>query len=421
MARARQRGPSALMKYRPSTTMGRKAPAASRLRSLRLSAAMTSTADGSASSTRRELALDGLRGVAILLVMAHHFVLYGGVVAEKVFLDKLVTRVANAGWIGVDVFLVLSGYLITQSLVRTKGGTASYRRFLLRRALRTLPLHYAFLFAFLPVLVHVCPASGGYPLLLRQQMWYWTQLVNWPIAVRGWSSCYIIEHLWFTALIWQFYVVWPLVVYPLRGKRMLILCGGSILVTPIVRHILQSTSLGAPYVLLPARMDALALGAAIVLAMRVPQVRRYLVRWAWVPALASALAVMAVFTWKRGLKVEDPFVGNVGLSLLAVFVGALLVLTVGASPHSRLHRLLSISPLRFLGRHSYGLYVLHHPIAILLPRVGVGIGSFPTWRGSQLPGLLIFSLVVTALSIVLAVLSWRFWESRFLRLYRPAT
>lgn len=356
--------------------------------------------------------------MAILLVMCHHFVLYGGPMAEAVVLDKLVSRLTYAGWIGVDVFLVLSGFLITQSLLGAKRGAASYRRFLLHRALRILPLHYGFLIAFLPLLPYVCPRGGGYPLLLRQQTWYWTQLVNWPIAIRGWSGCYIIEHLWFTALIWQFYLLWPLAVHHLWGKGMLLLCGGLVIVSPIVRYILHRTSLSAPYVLLPARMDALAIGAAIALFMRDPEARRRLVRWAWVPAVVSAFALTAVFAWKRRFEIEDPFVGTVGLLLLAVFVGALLVLAVGTPPQGILCRLLSIAPLRFLGRYSYGLYVLHHPIAVLLPRAGLGIGSFSTWMGSQLPGLLVFSLVVGVLSIALALLSWRFWESRFLTLRR---
>jgi peptidoglycan/LPS O-acetylase OafA/YrhL len=379
---------------------------------------MANAAEDAGSGPERIPALDGLRGMATLLVMAHHFVLYGGSMAGTLRLDRVVSRLAYAGWIGVDVFLVLSGFLITQSLLSVQGGVAPYRRFLLRRALRTLPLHYGLLLAFLPLLAHVCSGGAEYLVLLRQQPWYRTQFVNWRIAVRGWTDCLILDHLWFTALIWQFYLLWPLLVYRLRGKGLLLLCGCLILLDPLGRYALHRMMLRVPYVLLPARIDALAIGAAIALLMRTRKVRRHLLRWAWLPAAASAAVLATVFVWKRRLVLEDPFVGTVGLSLLALFVGAVLILAHAPFPSGRLCRLLSITPLRFFGRYSYGLYVLHHPIVILLPRAGMRIEAFPTWMGSKLPGFVLFSLVAGALSTAFALLSWRFWESRFLNLRR---
>jgi peptidoglycan/LPS O-acetylase OafA/YrhL len=160
-------------------------------------------------------------------------------------------------------------------------------------------------------------------------------------------------------------------------------------------------------------MDALAIGALIALVMRRPKPYRALVRWAWAPALVSMVGLVCLVFYRGQFAIEDILIGSVGLSMLAVLMGAVLILAVGRPAHGLLERLLSWAPLRFLGRYSYGLYVLHHPISILLPRAGLTIAAFPEWMGSQMPGFVFFGLAAGGLSIGLALLSWHLWESRF--------
>jgi peptidoglycan/LPS O-acetylase OafA/YrhL len=96
-------------------------------------------------------ALDGLRGLAILLVMLHHFTFYGGM-GRTVIIDRLFYVIGMAGWCGVDLFFVLSGFLITGILLDAKGGEHFFRNFYMRRSLRIFPLYYGFLVAFFVML-----------------------------------------------------------------------------------------------------------------------------------------------------------------------------------------------------------------------------------------------------------------------------
>ena len=135
----------------------------------------------------RFLELDGLRGIAILLVMLFHFT-----IAEPItFLDVVVLKVARYGWSGVDLFFVLSGFLITGILINAKGHAHFFRNFYIRRALRILPLYYAFVLA----LLFLYPIVGRHnvraeaELLKQDQWWIWTHTVNWLVAhTKSWAT-----------------------------------------------------------------------------------------------------------------------------------------------------------------------------------------------------------------------------------------
>ena len=129
-------------------------------------------------------ALDGIRGIAILLVMVHHFTIFG-MGAPTTVLDKRVYKLFAAGWCGVDLFFVLSGFLITGILLDAKGGAHFFRNFYMRRFLRIFPLYYGFLFAFFVLLPLTFSLGDNFRSLLEQQGWYWSYLVNLPIAMEG--------------------------------------------------------------------------------------------------------------------------------------------------------------------------------------------------------------------------------------------
>ena len=112
--------------------------------------------------------LDGLRGVAILLVMVYHFVIYGGWQPSGE-VEHWLFRLATAGWLGVDLFFVLSGFLITGILVDAKGGGGYFRSFYVRRVLRIFPLYYGFLAAYF-VLAPLVSSAGS--ALREGQVWY---------------------------------------------------------------------------------------------------------------------------------------------------------------------------------------------------------------------------------------------------------
>jgi len=131
----------------------------------------------------RLLVLDGLRGIAILLVMLFHFTL----ASPSALIDVPYFSFTRYGWTGVDLFFVLSGFLITGILIDAKGGEHYFRNFYIRRALRILPLYYTFVAG----LILLYPRIGGptasaeAQVLVQHQWWFWTHTVNWLVARTG--------------------------------------------------------------------------------------------------------------------------------------------------------------------------------------------------------------------------------------------
>jgi peptidoglycan/LPS O-acetylase OafA/YrhL len=367
--------------------------------------------------------LDGLRGVAILLVLLVHFTMYGGM-SPSIFVDRAFYRVMTAGWVGVDLFFVLSGFLITGILYDAKSSASYFRTFYARRALRILPLYYGSLLWFCLIAPRLWPQNPGFRGLQQNGIWYWSYLVNVMVAKHGWSSFGAIEHYWSLAIEEQFYFLWPAVVFLLQRRAIMIVCVACMLGSLMLRIGLQLGDYRlAAYVLSPARLDTLAVGSFLALAARGPGGLERLMRWARPVAGASAAALFAIFLWRRGLPYEDLVVGTVGYSLLAFLFGAVLVIALTSVPTSATGRLFTSSGLMLLGRYSYAIYVFHHPVLFLKP-AALSVQAFPRLWGSQLPGQIMFMLVATALSIGAGALSWHLFEKQFLKLralfpYRP--
>jgi peptidoglycan/LPS O-acetylase OafA/YrhL len=368
-------------------------------------------------------ALDGLRGVAILLVVLHHFAMFGGF-EPATKLDAVAVALTGAGWAGVDLFFVLSGFLITRILLNSNGERHFFRNFYARRILRIFPLYYAMLGLFFVVGPVVAWASGWIPRsveepyrdIVNDQAWYWSYLVNFRIAFHGWPEFGALAHFWTLAIEEQFYLAWPLFVFYLGGRNLLRLCVFLIVASLAIRLQLmwQGEILGA-YVLTPARLDALALGGVLaVIANKAGGLQPWR-RLAGLVGGMSAIALGAIAIWRRGLWSGDTVTGTVGLTLLACFFGTLVVLSVTAPRRDLLSRLLRSEALMTLGRYSYGLYVFHHPIALVMGRV-VQIHDLPLVLGSRLPTFVLYTLLGGGLSLAVSALSWHSIEKYFRRL-----
>ena len=167
-------------------------------------------------------ALDGVRGIAIAMVLLHHC---GW---PRVF--------GEGGWIGVDLFFVLSGYLITGILADTRESVGRGRSFYVRRALRIFPLYYAVLFALFVVAPIVHPISWAqYRALVPEQAWYWTYLSDWRMAFAHPPTVTLLGHFWTLSIEEQFYWVWPVVIWSLTGRAAMRLCGGLLMAASILR------------------------------------------------------------------------------------------------------------------------------------------------------------------------------------------
>ena len=360
-------------------------------------------------------ALDGIRGIAILCVMAYHFTLYSGMTPASP-IDYLYYQTTLLGWFGVDLFFVLSGFLITGILLDATSTPHFFRNFYVRRVLRIFPLYYGTLVVAFFILPRVVEVSDAYRILLQDQAWYWSYLVNVQIAIEYWPSFSALGHLWSLAIEEQFYLVWPLLVFVLRRRSLIVVCllciAGALLVRIGFAYGGNTT---AAYVLTPSRADALAVGALLALVARRPGGLASMLRWAWPTFAVAGVSLGAILLSRRGLNTEDPVVVTIGFSTLAVLFGALLLLALGAPEHSLRERLFTHPVLTFFGKYSYGLYVFHHPVALFLG-TALGVAWFPRMLNIQLPQQLLFTLAATGLSLGLAIPSWHLYESRFLRL-----
>ena len=135
-------------------------------------------------------------------------------------------------------------------------------------------------------------------------------------------------------------------------------------------------------------------------------------------AVGCGLSLAIMYLVNRRLAPLNPVVATAGYTLIATGFAAFMAMTVAAPPHSWLRRLLSAKTLVALGKYSYGLYVIHVPVVWMLRKSDFQADLFPRLFGSTLPGVAIFSMVGLAISLGLAMLSYRYLESPFLRLKR---
>jgi peptidoglycan/LPS O-acetylase OafA/YrhL len=366
-------------------------------------------------------ALDGVRGLAIALVMACHFSLGA---EPSLMLDKVFVYSFSSGWIGVDLFLVLSGFLITTILLDARDRAHYFRNFYIRRTLRIFPLYYAVLIATLVIPVFVWPAAMGsqwFDTISARAAWFWTYTTNIDIAFNGgWRVGGILGHFWSLALEEQFYLVWPAVVWLVPVRRLRQVCVGIILAAVVIRLGLRSVNMDlAAYTLMPARADALAAGAWLAAAVHTGVDLARLQRTAWWILIVSGGAMTMMFMRQHPLFELAADVQIVGYSLLAFGGTALIALALNTrGVETPLGRFIGHPTLRFLGKYSYAIYCVHPLVEYALKRLPIPltVDTFPAVAGSLLPALIAYSAVAFALSTGLALISWHMLEKHFLRL-----
>ena len=360
-------------------------------------------------------ALDGVRGLAILLVVLHNFQIYDARLSGVV--GRILQAFTGGGWIGVTLFFVLSGFLITGILLDTQHEPGHFRRFYLRRTLRIAPLYYAVLLVAFVVL----PLVGFVPATVRadqpQQFWLWAYLSNWvqPFDMAG----HTFPHFWSLAAEEQFYLLWPLLTWR-RSPQTVLRWGLALaLLAPAVRAgiLLAGGTADMVYLWTPCRMDALALGGCVAAALRMPELAPKLVahrrRW-----LAAATVVfIGCIAGFHGLSHITFALQTLGYSLLAISFSSLVLALVccdlagDAQWGTRLWR---TAPLRVLARYSYGIYIIHMPLkqaisAPLMQFLGNDV------LHSTAANLAYFGVGLAG-SLVLAFLSYHLFEQRFLAL-----
>jgi len=347
--------------------------------------------------------LDGLRALAVLAVIAYHLHLGW----------------APGGMLGVGVFFTLSGYLITDLLLgqHEATGTLQLADFWRRRARRLLPA--------LSVLLAV--VTAWVTLLDRPQLSALRGVVlaavgyvtNWWLIAQ--HSSYFAQfgppsplgHLWSLAVEEQFYLVWPLVVWKLReSKALFYVLISVVIICPIVRMLLVQRGFSPLrlYLWTPFRIDALCWGALAAYCVRNFTARR--VELAGAIALFAGIAAVLLIAIKRhGFDEYDGMVAGFGYTSLGLLFSGVLVRLLRMKSWSA--SFFSVSPLRTLGKYSYGIYVYHWLLAPLFVWTGL-ICARAT--GSKGVGILVPLLMAFVVTVPLAMLSYRFYERPWLNL-----
>jgi peptidoglycan/LPS O-acetylase OafA/YrhL len=362
-------------------------------------------------------ALDGLRGLAILMVLFVHFI---GDETPTCLVEGALVKLANYGVWGVDLFFVLSGFLITGILHDAKASPRYYRDFYVRRVLRIFPLYFGtllLLFVVWPLLPVDYPT--GLAEARRHQVWLWSYGGNLYLARAGtWALPYV-SHFWSLAVEEHFYLLWPVIVRSSERTKLMTICLAGMAFATLLRTV--TTWAGGSdvtsTVLTPCRIDAFCVGGLVALSVRGPGLAATArIGGRWVVPIAAIILLLSAWHAATG-GVHSAIVLSLRGLAVACFFGALIAKSLTVPRVSLLGAMLHSSFARMLGKYSYGLYVFHGIIAYELHerRGSLALGA---WMGSHLLAMLVQAALGMAGSLLVAAASYELMEKHFLELKR---
>jgi peptidoglycan/LPS O-acetylase OafA/YrhL len=359
--------------------------------------------------------LDGLRGIAILLVAWYHVPFLfrddAGVPREMLEgpLQRLFWGMSLAGWVGVDLFFVISGLLITSILLWSREVGSQLQVFWYRRGLRILPLAVLYLLVLQVNIVLLDPLG----VLKDFDGWgaYLFWVGNVHIALNGWQPI-VVMILWSLAVEGQFYLIWPIVVHWINRRTLFIISGMIIALSPLARSLAYSfLDYPAVYVLTFCRLDSLASGAviALLISSQVTKTQTLI----YCRRLSGLAFVVLLATFLGPFSPSFPQTRPLMFTLFGyTWIAMAWAVLLGASLKCEgwVRAALSSGPLTFVGKRCYGFYLWHALVAgavmKLVDTVSWNIG--------------LYGRLFLWLSVLIAVvsLSWSCFERPILRLKR---
>jgi peptidoglycan/LPS O-acetylase OafA/YrhL len=350
--------------------------------------------------------LDGLRAVASLMVLAFHF---GPNIAQNSF--TVLNRLPDFLWEGIDLFFVLSGFLIAGILLESRDSERYFKTFYIRRVFRILPLYYVVVLSYCAALVWLGPRTSGMGQLFWHPiapLWYLIYFQNFVMVTLGNLGPAWLGGSWSLAVEEQFYLILPAPIRKLTPKTLFWLTACALPGAAVLRGVIQKWHFGpmSAYVLLPARMDALGAGVLIAWLARYRSgtIQSH-------PRLIRLIALLLIALRLISEWVPNPHAARfafLGHTVNAVVISfALLALLV--SQETWIGRALSHPWMRELGNMAYSTY-LFHPIVLRL--------VFRLMRASdpQLGALRDLGPLGLSLILTLAVswMSWKYFERRMI-------
>lgn len=355
--------------------------------------------------------LDGLRAAAVALVMLFH--LTPGRVSHH-GLQSVVFKVADIGWSGVDLFFVLSGFLITRLLLKGIDRGEGLAGYFVRRLLRIVPLYYLALLFFLVLL----PGAGVFAETYREPDPRWPL---WLFASNYFTKMGFFGHFWSLAIEMQYYLVWPVILVSVSRRTAIRLCLVLLVASVAIRAGLYFAGMdyAATHRWTPSHLDGLVTGSLLALgAARRHGLERFASAARWIAVGAAAPLAFVAWKGQGGLLFHAEtrsgmhFLVRVVLpSAVAILCGALLVVAIGGGMKGVLQGRVQSA----LARYSYGMYVYHF---LMTPFF---IDWFPP-AAFQRAGLSVDQsiylhfLLGAGTTLAIAATSFHLYEQRFLRL-----
>jgi peptidoglycan/LPS O-acetylase OafA/YrhL len=372
--------------------------------------------------------LGGLRGLAITLVLLSHF---APLPKPTSILEKIYARGPQAGWVGVDLFFVLSGFLITRILLRTKSSSRYFQSFYARRTLRIFPLYYGVLVLFFVILPRVSASWATEVNTDYAPSWpFWTysgnvaRVFHTALIFHGNAVSRSLAHFWSLMVEEQFYLCWPMVVFLVPTKSLVRVCLGTFALAMAVRlgllvyieradlprNVVYSFTLG--------RIDTLAAGALVAILVEEHGLAPWLRRGARKLGIAAAVVLAVVFLMDGGLLNDGVWMQRIGFPATGALSAVLLVELLFSPPRSALRRGFSSTGMRAMGRYSYGIYVYHLLVLHHVLMAHDVEGRVHAAIANRIVASLAFTAIGAGLSIAVAVVSYHAYEQPFLRMKR---
>jgi peptidoglycan/LPS O-acetylase OafA/YrhL len=358
---------------------------------------MLNTPGDITTNTKYIPALDGIRGLAILMVLGFHYL------GQHAVFSK--------GWAGVDLFFVLSGYLITKRLMENKERSDRYAKFYKNRVLRIFPLYYLVLI----LLFSYALIKNEYFFEFKNAVAFFLFFQNWAFIIKGLSHEIFLPHTWSLAVEEQFYLVWPLVLYSFyktkHFKSVLWLLLAAIPVARCISYFINPhyTPTYLYYFNTFYRIDTIIWGALIYFI--VPKEHNFtLLKRA---ALISFALLMAGLFLFKNTRNTGPFFSTIGYTLIACIFTLVIYRTVNW-PQCAIAVFFNNTFLRKIGKISYGLYLIHWPVL----RIVKAQSKILAQNYFTVPSVFVsaFSIVISALlTYLISHISYYYYESYFLK------
>lgn len=323
---------------------------------------------------------DGWRGVGILfVVLAHYF--------PSAFIGA---------WVFMEMFFVMSGFLITGVLMDSKTKGNYYKRFMERRILRVFPLYYLCLF----ILFFLIPSSWiDLSYYRSHQAWFWLYAENWLYAIDGWPTVKALHHFWSLAIEEQFYILWPLVVWLFTPKGLIRFCVFLFFFSIVFRNAGMRFGfvMPFPYVATLGRMEGITLGAIIAVMVRNPNWKAVLEKYTYVITVCSGLISLLIFCLAGSMKFQDPLHYTLNYTIVDIFFAGMITMTLCSGELAGWKKILNLPIFRQLGIMSYCIYIFHYPIQNMVETNFRGY--FAHLTGSGIAAKLIADLMAVLITI----------------------